>query len=135
MSLEYPTFPPNLADPNACFVNASCIDLLLIELVPMAFRLADEFTAQPHTPGSETDEDEHKDIVQGRLDSLGYRVGQGLVERSASNSCIDNGILTAYILSFAGFLGIGPGLSMLWTLSNSSARTYGLWFSASKLIT
>ena len=51
------------------------MDLLLIEMVPMAYRLANELSSK------NADEDEHREAAFRRLESLGYRVGQGLVER------------------------------------------------------
>lgn len=66
----------------------------MIELVPMAYRVANEVEAGPettavHKPGekesksgeSRMDEEEERDAVFFRLEMLGYRVGQGLVER------------------------------------------------------
>ena len=87
MSLETPAPPYNASDPYATFLNASCMDLLLIEMVPMAFRLADELASSSTTTakGNEgnkiIDEDEQKEAAFRRLETLGYRVGQGLVER------------------------------------------------------
>ena len=127
---------PNPADttisPSDPTVAASCLDFLLIELVPLAQRITDQLAArdaalreeykrsqifhdQPppsssNTAGAEdgdgtvktatftdvgsvggapTDnttaaggvDDETRDAVFWRLDGLGYRVGQGLVER------------------------------------------------------
>ncbi len=106
MSFDSPLPPYNASDPSATFLNSSCLDLLLIELVPMAYRLANEL--QPEGgPGAaaaaaaqaraetekaasgsvgagaqrKLDEDEERDAVFYRLEMLGYRVGQGLVER------------------------------------------------------
>ena len=75
MSFEAPTPPYNASDPYATFISASCMDLLLIEMVPMAYRLANELATKS------PDEDEHKEAAFRRLETLGYRVGQGLVER------------------------------------------------------
>jgi hypothetical protein len=134
---------PNPADttlaPSDPTVAASCLDFLLIELVPLAQRITDQLAArdaalreeykrsqifhdQPPPPanssssssntagaedsdgagvktatftdvssvgGAPTDnttaaggvDDETRDAVFWRLDGLGYRVGQGLVER------------------------------------------------------
>lgn len=121
MSFE-PVLPPyNANDPTATFVSSSCLDLLLIELVPMAYRVTNELEAAsastavppastaaqqqasitssdsvsvstapaaaaaagPVAPGSKRvmDEEEERDAVFYRLETLGYRVGQGLVER------------------------------------------------------
>ncbi|CAK7208068.1 hypothetical protein SEUCBS139899_010902 [Sporothrix eucalyptigena] len=134
-----PVLPPfNGGDPGASFFNSSCLDFLLIELVPMAYRVTNELeagaqakslavaaaeaglegaktdtAASPQPPPGATDksgaaagstagtgtatgtatgtgtvggrrlldEDEERDAVFYRLEMLGYRVGQGLVER------------------------------------------------------
>lgn len=108
MSFEPPLPPYNSTDPSATFLASSCLDLLLIELVPMAYRLVNEVDQGVHggaednstgkgsqdrnsgekvAAGEESrhrrqlDEDEERDAVFFRLESLGYRVGQGLVER------------------------------------------------------
>jgi hypothetical protein len=114
MSFDSPLPPYNASDPSATFLNSSCLDLLLIELVPMAYRLANELQTGSDrelpavgkdgergpgstvtAPGAGTeraagggggtqsklDEDEERDAVFYRLEMLGYRVGQGLVER------------------------------------------------------
>ena len=119
--------PYNATDPNARFLGSSCLDFLLIELVPMAYRITNEVDAaaldaaslpasgsamtaaadagqsqtqsqgqglqakSPVSNGASTavtpsgtrrmDEDEERDAVFFRLETLGYRVGQGLVER------------------------------------------------------
>ncbi|KAL2201567.1 transport protein particle component [Corynascus similis CBS 632.67] len=112
-----PVMPPyNSSDPTARFLSSSCLDFLLIELVPMAYRVTNELeavareqellqegggggnvtgsegtTAAGGTNGSGTtgaaetpvamDEQEEREAVLRRLDKIGYRVGQGLVER------------------------------------------------------
>ena len=75
MSFEAPLPPYNASDPYATFLSASCMDLLLVEMVPMAYRLANELSSQ------DADEEEHKEAAFLRLETLGHRVGQGLVER------------------------------------------------------
>ena len=82
MSFEAPFPPYNASDPYATFLNSTCMDLLLIEMVPMAYRLNNELTI----PGQDgvkpvVDEDEQKEAAFRRLETSGYRVGQGLVER------------------------------------------------------
>lgn len=88
--------PYNTSDPTASFLNASCLDFLLIELVPLAYRVTNELEppldAASSSPGSPPppgdaasrgglDEEDEREAASYRLDMLGYRVGQGLVER------------------------------------------------------
>ncbi|KAI9842520.1 MAG: Trafficking protein particle complex subunit 33, partial [Thelocarpon superellum] len=51
MSFDTPIPPYNASDPHATFLNSSCLDLLLIELVPMAQRLAHEVAARTKDGG------------------------------------------------------------------------------------
>ena len=120
MSFESVMPPYNASDPHATFLSSSCLDFLLIELVPMAYRITNELeaaaaadqllpaiaahekdttaaaaasqngTAAASATGTSgagpagsrrMDEDEERDAVFFRLETLGYRVGQGLVER------------------------------------------------------
>ncbi|CAF9906397.1 Trafficking protein particle complex subunit 33 [Imshaugia aleurites] len=81
MSFETPLPPYNASDPYATFLNASCLDLLLIEMVPMAYRLANELEISGQGSSKPMDEDEQREAAFRRLETLGYRVGQGLVER------------------------------------------------------
>lgn len=112
MSFEAVMPPYNASDPSARFLSSSCLDFLLIELVPMAYRVTHEVDAtaaatsgvvvpEPAAAGAGAgeagaagnrasvvsgtmtamDEDEERDAVFFRLERLGYRVGQGLVER------------------------------------------------------
>lgn len=93
-------------DPTASLVNISCFDLLLIELVPLAERMAREYEASLDRPslvnrasksgnaastagtavtavaGDGLPETElFRETRYYRLERLGYRVGQGLSER------------------------------------------------------
>ncbi|CAF9919388.1 MAG: hypothetical protein GOMPHAMPRED_001774 [Gomphillus americanus] len=47
MSFEPPTPPYNASDPHATFLNSSCFDFLLIEVVPLAYRTAAAVTTAP----------------------------------------------------------------------------------------
>ncbi|KAL8841532.1 MAG: hypothetical protein Q9176_003153 [Flavoplaca citrina] len=87
MSFETPLPPYNASDPHATFLNSSCFDLLLIEMVPFAHRLAEQSTAERAAVTPRLDEEEQREAVFRRLDHLGYRVGQGLVERFDDSSC------------------------------------------------
>lgn len=71
------TSPLNSADPNARVFSSSCFDFLLIELVPMAERMAKELA----TEGKDPEDEEVREATFFRLEALGYRVGQGLAER------------------------------------------------------
>ncbi|KAH7390570.1 transport protein particle component, partial [Pyrenochaeta sp. MPI-SDFR-AT-0127] len=117
-----PTEPTtSYTDPTFSLLNTSCLDLLLIELVPMAYRITADLAAREEewihgstskvnnnrlsgtsndasstvggagaggpvggTVGGGTatvDEEEAREAVFHRLESLGYRVGLGVVER------------------------------------------------------
>ncbi|KEZ44865.1 hypothetical protein SAPIO_CDS2995 [Scedosporium apiospermum] len=86
--------PYNSTDPTATFLNVSCFDFLLIELVPLAYRITNELEPEPEPssngdtsnsspPERRVDEEEKREAAAYRLDMLGYRVGQGIVERFA----------------------------------------------------
>ncbi len=82
MSFETPLPPFRASDPHATFLNSSCLDLLLIEMVPMAYRLAGELIVPVQDNLTSSDgEDQSSEAAFSRLDTLGHRVGQGLVER------------------------------------------------------
>ncbi|KAJ5491592.1 Trafficking protein particle complex subunit 6B [Penicillium diatomitis] len=66
----------SVSDPNARALSSSCFDFLLIELVPMAERLAKDLASQENPEDPEV-----RESTYFRLESLGYRVGQGLAER------------------------------------------------------
>lgn len=114
MSFEAVMPPYNAGDPTATFLSASCLDFLLIELVPMAYRVTNELEASASSaqgaaststpaaaaaaekdmaPRAAMDEEEERDAVFYRLETLGYRVGQGLVERYVSFLDIMCGVL------------------------------------------
>lgn len=105
MSFDTPTPSYSASDPYSTFLNASCFEHLLIELVPMAERMARRFedsvepvggpvkgaaaaaAATGSTAGTgastekEREDEQLRENMFFRLDSLGYRVGQGLAER------------------------------------------------------
>ena len=47
----------------------------------MAYRLANELSVKADGPERPIDEEELREAAFRRLETLGYRVGQGLVER------------------------------------------------------
>ncbi|KZF21268.1 BET3 family protein [Xylona heveae TC161] len=74
------------SDLQQTYLSSSCFDFLLIELVPMAYRLAVDVStssavAAGLNPEEVLDEEERREAAFYKLDLLGYRVGQGLVER------------------------------------------------------
>lgn len=81
MSFETPLQPYNAADPHATYLNASCLELLLIELVPTAYRTTQDIAARSDLADKPLTEEEVKEGAYSRLETQGYRVGQGLVER------------------------------------------------------
>lgn len=111
MSFDTPIPPYSASDPYSTFLNASCFEHLLIELVPLAERMARRFEDTQSTDGGpvrgatghalavttattggsttgtalSAEKEREDEIVREamffRLDSLGYRVGQGLAER------------------------------------------------------
>ncbi|KAL9035328.1 MAG: hypothetical protein Q9214_006634, partial [Letrouitia sp. 1 TL-2023] len=89
MSFETPLPPYSASDPYATYLSASCLDLLLIEMVPMAYRLPAEIATlrqgqgqgQGDTRKPLLEDEEKREAALHRLESLGHRVGQGLAER------------------------------------------------------
>ena len=107
MSFDTPLPPYNANDPYATFLNSSCLDLLLIEMVPTAFRITDELQSNGAVLKSKTgvgggggggggggtstgtdgdgeggeDGERRREGAHRRLEAVGYRVGQGIVER------------------------------------------------------
>ena len=105
MSFEAAMPPYNSGDPSATFLSSSALDFLLIELVPLAYRVTNEAPAatlqntgsSEHHAGaaaaaattantattspSRAEDDEALEAVRHKLEMTGYRVGQGLVER------------------------------------------------------
>ncbi|KAJ5677456.1 Trafficking protein particle complex subunit 6B [Penicillium maclennaniae] len=59
----------NISDPDARAVSSSCFDFLLIELVPMAERLAKELATNENEP----EDEEVRETTYFRLETLGYR--------------------------------------------------------------
>ncbi|OCK85491.1 BET3 family protein [Lepidopterella palustris CBS 459.81] len=104
MSLDSPS--TTYTDPHASYLATACLEFLLIELVPMSYRIAADLSAREEEwmkggavgggdTGSVTgksgigtgmgesvgDEEEAREAVFFRLERLGYRVGLGIVER------------------------------------------------------
>lgn len=144
--------PYNSSDPNASFLSSSCLDFLLIELVPLARRVAHDRDALPAADASagaaaslaggaapssvvagsaagsmppRIEDDEEQAAVHYRLDMQGYRVGQGLVERFVT--CM---MLVLFLEALeadwvAGSLATGLASTTRSTSSSSSAKTSG----------
>ncbi|KAI2613106.1 transport protein particle component [Hypoxylon fragiforme] len=52
MSFDQPLPPFNASDPTATFLSTSCLDFLMIELVPMTYRVANELDASSYLSNS-----------------------------------------------------------------------------------
>jgi len=84
--------PPGSSDPLNSFLSTTCLDLLLIEVVAQAKRLAsqplplaDSIFLDTNTPATtELDDDAEKENMYYRLEPMGFRVGQGIAERSST---------------------------------------------------
>ncbi|KAK4639697.1 hypothetical protein QC762_710615 [Podospora pseudocomata] len=79
MSFDPVPPPYNHLDPTARFLSSSALDFLLIEVVPMSYRINSEISE------GEGEEEEEREAAFYRLEGIGYRVGQGLVERFAKD--------------------------------------------------
>ena len=84
--------PAGASDPLSSFLSTTCMDLLLIELVPLAKSLAarplpltdNVFLDTNPTAATDLDDDSERENMYFRLEPLGFRVGQGIAERSLS---------------------------------------------------
>ncbi|KAG5440094.1 hypothetical protein PCK2_000606, partial [Pneumocystis canis] len=75
-------------DPHSIFVNASCMDFLLIEMVPLVKRLTLTTSCLRKDISSEVSnleaiqhQDDQREAVYDKLELLGFKVGQRLIER------------------------------------------------------
>ena len=81
--------PAGSADPLSSFLSTTCMELLLIELVPLAKTLAsnplpltDTIFLDTNPPTKQDlDDDAEREAMYFRLEPLGFRVGQGIAER------------------------------------------------------
>ncbi len=68
---------------EANVLNSTCLDLLLIELIPQELELA----KQPDpTSGRVLAEEDAALVARERITALAYRIGQGLAEGYAYNN-------------------------------------------------
>src|SRR5262249_38398579 len=81
--------PLGSSDPLSTFLSTTCMDLLLIELVPLAKTLASQpltlksgvFLDSNPPASKDLDDDSLRETMYYRLEPLGFRVGQGIAER------------------------------------------------------
>jgi hypothetical protein len=81
--------PVGSSDPLNQFLSTTCMELLLIELVPLSKSLArnplhqqDSVFLDTNPPTSiDLDDDSEREAIYFRLEPLGFRVGQGIAER------------------------------------------------------
>ncbi|KAI5928632.1 transport protein particle component [Camillea tinctor] len=69
MSFDQPLPPFNASDPNATFVGTSCLDFLMIELVPMTYRLANELSVGISPGDGDADDAEASDAKNSNNNS------------------------------------------------------------------
>jgi len=108
MSFETPLPPFSASDPSATFLNSSALDLLLIEIVPLARRLAIRSTnaagegegeggggggVEGTAAATDDEEEEQQEAMFYRLEQLGFKVGQGLVERYVTEGGEEEAVL------------------------------------------
>ncbi|KAI0603405.1 transport protein particle component [Biscogniauxia sp. FL1348] len=77
MSFDQPLPPFNASDPNATFVGTSCLDFLMIELVPMTVRVANELSAGPGAGVGMADDAEAGDGSAKNNNASGSGSGSG----------------------------------------------------------
>jgi hypothetical protein len=114
--------PPGSSDPLNSFLSTTCMDLLLIEVVAQAKRLASQplpladilFLDTNAPVPTEVDDDAEKENMYYRLEPMGFRVGQGIAERLPCQSKADEDSAV-----------IDRGSRIRWTLSSFSVRIYG----------
>ncbi|KAI0013692.1 transport protein particle component [Xylariaceae sp. FL0662B] len=85
MSFDQPLPPFNASDPTASFLSTSCLDFLLIELVPMTYRVANELEG----------EGEGADGAVTAASSAGQGEGEGPVASSGATTNNNNNTATA----------------------------------------
>ncbi|KAG4303940.1 hypothetical protein PORY_002684 [Pneumocystis oryctolagi] len=77
-------------DPHSIFVNSSCMDFLLIEMVPLVKRMTLTTMSSKFRKDLGSDmsnlatmqyEDDEREAVYDKLELLGFKVGQRLIER------------------------------------------------------
>lgn len=68
MSFDTPLPPFGSSDPSSSFLNSTALDLLLIEIVPLARRLANDVTKP-----APADEEEEREAMFYRLEQLGFK--------------------------------------------------------------
>ncbi|KAK9446941.1 transport protein particle component-domain-containing protein [Limtongia smithiae] len=72
------------ADPHAIYLSLSCLDFLLIELIPLSERIVEvtgDHTAEDTPADAGAVLEQRHNAIFKHVEGLGYRVGQGLVER------------------------------------------------------
>ncbi|KAK7750965.1 hypothetical protein SLS62_007098 [Diatrype stigma] len=88
MSFDQPLPPFNASDPTATFLSSSCLDFLMIELVPMAYRVTNELeegavagaasaSAATKANNSNSNNGSGEDVGGGRTSSTTTRGGGG----------------------------------------------------------
>ncbi|KAI1502272.1 transport protein particle component [Biscogniauxia marginata] len=90
MSFDQPLPPFNASDPTATFVGTSCLDFLMIELVPMTYRVANELSVGGVGGGGDADGEAGGDGTSATATAAGAGAGAGAKRRSGSVSVRNN---------------------------------------------
>ena len=78
MSFDTPNPPYNASDPYATFVNASCFDFLLIELVPLAARVSTQLAASDSDDNEEWTGEQSADARKVKESGSTVVIGENL---------------------------------------------------------
>ncbi|RYP72394.1 hypothetical protein DL771_004189 [Monosporascus sp. 5C6A] len=104
MSFDHPLPPFNAGDPSASFLSTSCLDFLLIELVPMAYRVTNEVEEQAAASASPSS----SSVPASAKQSSGGEMSNSMVADAAGRSRSATAATTGPGTGRAGS-GIGAG--------------------------
>ncbi|KAK3050787.1 hypothetical protein LTS18_012533, partial [Coniosporium uncinatum] len=104
-----PVDPPFTAsDPYATYVNTSCLDLLLIELVPMAYRIAAELSAREQEqmhPARKNNAARQSTVTEASASSTGAKAST--VAKTNGSKAVNGAVASNGVEAGLGIGGIG----------------------------
>lgn len=112
MSFEAVMPPYNASDPSATFLSSSCLDFLLIELVPMAYRVTNELEAAAVArapPASSSAQQQQHQLHTGADPRSPPGTGGGGADGAGDASVAGTGAGT---VTTAGAVGVGGARKM-----------------------